>query len=312
MTELTIFSQQTSVSGLKRELSDFAKASASSGLTNRRIQTNTNGTFKRIVNGEQIGTPVRGEINVIIAAWLPSVSRTFYQEEYDPNGKATLPDCWSNLGTTPEAGAPNRQASSCVECPQNIKGSGKLGGKACRYQRRLSVLVEGDETGELYQFNVPGKSLFGKGLGNSHPFESYMKFLSANGEQLDNVVTKISFDLNADTMELMFTPLRNTSDEEYELVRSVQKQPDAKRYISLTVAQTDGVTALPPAAVKAAPAPVPAPAKIIRSEEPDDEDEDEIVVAPPSEPIKRSVAKKTETVADKQDLASIVDAWADQ
>ena len=315
MSEVTIFSKQTSVSTIRRELSDFAKASASSGLTSRRIQTNTNGTFKRIVNGEQIGTAVRGEIDVIIAAWLPSVSRTFYQEEYDPNGKATLPDCWSNLGTTPEAGASNKQASSCVECPQNIKGSGKIGGKACRYQRRIAVLIAGDETGELYQFNVPGKSLFGKGLGNSHPFESYNKFLTANGEQLDTVVTTISFDLNADTLELLFTPLRGISDEEYELLRSVQKQSDAKRYISLTIAQVDGVTALPPAAAKP-PAPVKpaAPVKVVRSDEPDDEDEDEGVVAapPPSEPIKRSTVKKVEVMADKADLAAIVDAWADQ
>lgn len=304
MSNLTIFSQPTNVvSNVKRELSEFAKASASTGLTNRRIQTNTNGTFKRIVNGEQIGTAMRGEINVIVVAWLPSVSRTFYKEAFDPNSKPTLPDCWSNLGVTPEEKVPNPQASSCIACPQNVKGSGNnANSKACRFQRRIAVLVEGDTTGELYQFNVPAKSLFGKGSGNVHPFESYVKFINANGEPLDNVVTKISFDPDADTLELLFTPVRTISDEEYLMVRAAQQHPDAKRYIAMTVAQTDKVTALPPAA---APVEAPVKAKVIRSEEPDDEDE---VVAAPAEPVKRT--KKPEApVEGKPDLSSVIDQW---
>lgn len=301
MSNLTIFAQPTNaVSTVKRELSEFAKASASTGLTNRRIQTNTNGTFKRIVNGEQIGTAMRGEINVIIAAWLPSVSRTYYKDAFDPNGKPTLPDCWSNLGVTPEEKSPNRQSDTCLSCPQNVAGSGNgANKKACRFQRRIAVLVEGDMTGELYQFNIPAKSLFGKGSGNTHPFESYIKFLSANGETLDSVVTKISFDADADTMELVFIPLRTISDEEYVLLRAAQQQPDAKRYIAMTVAQTDKVTALPSAAIAAA---APAAPKIIRSEEPDDEDE------VPAEPVKR--AKKVETaVSEKPELSSVIDQW---
>jgi hypothetical protein len=296
MSNISIFKEgKVAVSG-HRELSDLAKTLASSS-TSRRIQTNTNGTFKRIVNGEQIGNAVRGEINVIILHALPKVSRTFYEAEYDPNAAPTLPDCWSNLGDRPEAAAPNKQHTNCADCPQNIKGSGKQGGKACRYQRRISVLVEGDSSGDVYQFNVPAKSLFGKGTGNVHPFESYIKYLIANGESPDNVVTNIAYDLNADSMELLFTPLRNISDEEYALVRASQSKPETKMYTMITVAQADGVKKLP-AAAEAKPAP-----KVSRSEDPD---EDEIH----EEPIKRP-AKKTEApIKSKQDLASVVDAWS--
>jgi len=294
MSNLTIFKHQNELSADRvGGLTDLAKSLSSGGATTRRIQTNTNGTFKRIVNGEQIGNAVRGEINVIILHALPKVSRTYYANKYDPNAKPTLPDCWSNLGDTPEAGGSNKQATSCTVCPQNVKGSGENGGKACRYQRRIAVLVEGDATGEVYQFNVPAKSLFGKGVGNVHPFESYKNFLSENGESIDRVVTNISFDSNASTMELLFTPVRNITRDEEQQVIPAQARPETKAYTMLTVAQVDRVTTLP--------SPVVAPV-ISRSDEPEDE---EPVSA---EPIKR--AKKVEApVAVKADMASVIDQW---
>ena len=303
MSNLTIFKQGTiEVSG-RRDVSDLTK-SLTSANTSRRIQTNTNGTFKRLVNGEQIGNAVRGEINVIVIAALQKVSRVFYAGNYDPNAKPTLPDCWSNLGNTPESAASNKQASSCVVCPQNVQGSGQNGGKACRYQRRVAILLAGDNTGEVYQFNIPAKSLFGKGTGNVHPFESYVKYLAANGESLDGVITNISYDINADSMELLFTPLRNISDDEYALVHYAQSQPEAKQYTMLTVAQTDGVVSKP---TKAEP---PKPdAKVVRSDGPEEEEEAEEVVP---QPVKRASKKAEEAPKAKADLASVLNDWGDE
>ena len=306
MGNLAIFKQQNAVavSG-NRELSDLAKTLASS-TTSRRIQTNTNGTFKRIVNGEQIGNAVRGEINVIIVGALPKVSRIYYKEKFDPNKEATLPNCWSNLGDKPEAAAADQQHSNCADCPQNIKGSGENGSKACRYQRRISVLVVGDSSGDVYQFNVPAKSLFGKGTGNVHPFESYIKFLIANGESPDNVVTNVSFDANADTMELLFTPLRNIGDEEYELVKQAQQKPETKRYTMITVAQADGVKKQPPAVeskAKAQAEDVEPKKTVVRSDEPDD---DAI-----EEPVKRQVKKAEPAPKAKASLADVVSQWSE-
>jgi hypothetical protein len=297
MSNLTIFKNQTAVSTGTRALSDLAKSLVGKTTTSRRIQTNTNGTFKRIVNGEQIGNAMRGEINVIILDLLPKVSRTFYKEDFDPNKETTLPDCWSNLGDKPEAAASNPQASNCADCPMNIAGSGKNGGRACRFQRRIAVMVEGDTSGDVYQFNVPAKSLFGKGTGNVHPFESYIKYLLANGESPDNVVTNIRFDDNAATMELLFTPIRNINDEEYEMVKAAQENPQTKRYTMLTVAQADGVTKKPAA--------VEVKKQVVRSEEPDEEE------AP--EPVKREVKKPVpEAKAKAAALADVVSAWKDE
>jgi hypothetical protein len=303
MSNVAIFKQQNAVTvGGGRQLSDLAKSLASS-TTTRRIQTNTNGTFKRIINGEQIGNAIRGEINVIIVGALPKVSRIYYKEKFDPNKEPTLPNCWSNLGDKPEAAAADKQHLNCADCPQNVKGSGENGSRACRYQRRVSVLVEGDASGDVYQFNIPSKSLFGKGTGNVHPFESYVKFLIANGESPDNVITNISYDLNADSMELLFTPLRNITDEEYEQVKAAQSRPETKLYTMITVAQADGVRKQPGMVENAPKAEATKEEKkpVVRTDEPEDA---EVV----SEPVKRT-AKKTEPVKAKTNLADVVSAW---
>lgn len=295
--DVSIFEQQTKAPAVKRGPSKLAQTLSSGGGTTRRIQTTTNGKFKRLINGEQVGNPLSGEINVIVIGALPKVSRTFYKEKFDPSKEATLPNCWSNLGDRPDENAPDPQGSSCATCPQNVKGSGDNGGRACRFQRRISVLVEGDTSGKIYQFNIPAKSLFGKGTGNTHPWESYVNFLRGNDESPDTVVTKIAFNDDAETMELEFTPLRNISDEEYDLVCAAQEDPDCDRYTKLTVAQTDKVKVLPSAEARPA-----------RPEEHEDDEADE---EPAAEPVKRKSKKDAEPIPAKADLSSVVSDWLD-
>lgn len=309
MSNLTIFKQAGALENVtRRPVSELTKSVASTVAINR-IQTNTNGTFRRLVGGEQIGKAIRGEFNAIIVAMLPKVSRTYYAGKYDPDAKATLPDCWSNLGDKPEASAKNKQSANCASCPMNIDGSGDNGkGKACRFQRRVALLLEGDDSGNVYQFNIPAKSLFGKGNGNTHPFESYVRYLVANEHSVDYVVTNIAYNLDAETMELQFTPIRPITDEEYELVVAAQTDPATQRLVQLTVAEADGATANPPAQKKqdvfkkaAAPAPVE-----------DDIEDAEVteVDEAPKEPVKRA-AKEKAPVTAKADIASTIDSWLD-
>lgn len=316
MSNLAIFKDAGAVSNIRRPVSELTKSVATTTSV-RRIQTNTNGTFKRIVGGEQIGKAIRGEFNAIIVSMLPKVSRTFYAGKYDPNAKPTLPDCWSNNGDMPEAKAPRRQAANCASCPNNIDGSGENGkGKACRFQRRVALLLEGDVSGDVYQFNIPAKSLFGKGNGITHPFESYVRFLAANEESIDYVVTNIAYNLDADTMELQFTPVRPITDAEYELVVAAQADPATQRMVQLTVSEADGATA--PAA-KAKPImieqqveedeePPMKPAKPAKKaawlDDADDEEEEEPKVAP-------SKRAKKEEPKDSGSLAEVLGVWTD-
>ena len=144
MSNLTIFADASSVPTVRRQ-SKLLDKMGSSGGSLRRIGLNTNGTFKRIVGGEQIGKAAPHELNIIVVDMLKEVSREYYASDYDPEGKATLPDCWSADGRAPDPKASNRQGASCASCPMNIDGSGNKGrGKACRFKRRIAVVLPDD------------------------------------------------------------------------------------------------------------------------------------------------------------------------
>ena len=289
MSNISIFQQQNSVA-TTREVSELSKALADSGggSTSRRI-TMSKGVFRRIVNGKEAGKVKDGFLNVIIINALPKVSRQFYATAFDPDAAPTLPDCWSNLGDVPDPKAANAQSTSCATCPQNIDGSGINGkGRACRFNRRIAVLLENDMSGDIYQFNIPAKSLFGKGVGNTHPFESYIKFLPANGESIDRIITQIAFDENETADVLKFTPVRHLTDEEIDVVEAAQSTQESKRIIQLTVAQQDGVVKLPPAAAK-----------------PAFESEAEVVEEPV---VKRTKKAEVPPAAPKAKLADVVNA----
>ena len=291
MSNISIFQQQNTVA-TNREVSELSKALADSGggSTSRRI-TMSKGVFRRIVNGKEAGKVKDGFLNVIVINALPKVSRQFYATAFDPDAAPTLPDCWSNQGDVPDPKAANAQSTNCATCSQNIDGSGTNGkGRACRFNRRVAVLLENDMSGDIYQFNIPAKSLFGKGVGNTHPFESYIKFLPANGESIDRIITQIAFDENETADVLKFTPVRHLTDEEIDVVEAAQATQESKRVIQLTVAQQDGVVKLPPVAAK----------PVFESE------------AEPDEPVvKRTKKAEVPPAAPKAKLADVVNAWSD-
>lgn len=308
MSNLTIFADASSVPTVRRQ-SKLLDKMGSSGGSLRRIGLNTNGTFKRIVGGEQIGKAVPHQLDVIVVDLLAEPSRQFYAAKYDPNAQATLPDCWSNDGKTPDAKAAGRPASSCVACPKNVEGSGENGkGRACRYLRRIAVLVAGDPSGEVYQMQIPAGSLFGKGVDSVHPFESYKKFLLANGEAVDTVVTRVMYDLDADTMKLKFQPVRHLTDVEAGFVDAAQEDPETKRYVGLSVVEAGGAKA------KAEPKMIeakPVPAAPVGNPFGDDDDD---TPAPAEEaPVKRAAPKRaTAEVAAKPELKKAMVAWLDE
>lgn len=302
MSNLTILKNNVPARSERRVSRLAEKINSNTGL--RRIATNTNGTFKRIVGGEQIGKAIPHQLDVIIVDMLPNVSREFYAATYDPEGTPTLPDCWSNDGKTPDASASNRQANSCASCPMNVEGSGSRGkSKACRYKRRLAVLAEGDPSGEVYQLSIAAKSLFGKSNGPTYPFEAYSKYLKANSEAPDTVVTRVAYDLDADTLTLNFREVRFLTAEEEDMVEAAYANPETKRYVQLTTAEADGVTAAPRKALEA-----PAKKGLFQQEEVlADEPEDEPA------PVKRAAPKKAAPPVDvaSKDIVDLLDEWAD-
>jgi hypothetical protein len=306
MSNLTIFKNPNAVAAAALPPSQLGEQIASKMGGYNRIATNTNGTFKRIVNGEQMGKAIRGEFNAIIVDMLGNPGRSYYIKEYDPDAKPTAPDCYSNEGDKPEPGVAKPQHANCANCPKNAEGSGKNGkGKACRFQRKVALLLEGDTSGDVYQFNIPAKSLFGKGSGNTHPFESYCRYLVSNGAAPDRVVTTIAYNLDAETMELNFTADRFITPEELELVTTAQNNPTTRRLITISSGEADGAKKAQAKAETVVQEEAAAPKKKKPSFLDDDEDEEE---APA--PTKRASAAK-EAAPLNSDLASVVGQWAD-
>lgn len=281
-TEVSIFSNDLPAEQrATTELSELAKSLLGSRnlYVNRRIVVKK-GTFRKLVNGEEVGGKLEGPLNVIIVNALPGISRQYYANDYDPEAEATLPDCYSNLGDKPEPNATNIQNATCNGCPQNIEGPK---GRACKFQRRIAVILEGDTSGDIYQMNLGSKSIFGKGEGRLYPFEAYFNFLSSNNESIDRVVTSISIDDDVDYAKVFFSAARHLTASEAELAAQAGSSRDAKNVIRLSVAQADGVKKLPPAAEAAS-----------------------------DEPVKRQASKPTVPPVEEKKISDVVSAWSDE
>jgi hypothetical protein len=150
----------------------------------------------------------------------------------------------------------------------------------------------------VYQLTIPSKSLFGKGEGNVHPFESYIKFLAANNESIDRVVTQISFDDNEESPTLQFTPVRHLLEEEVQLATEAAGTTESKNAVVLTVAAQDKVKKLANAEAEFETVKKAAP---VEAEEVTAEDEPKV-----------RASRKEATPQPKQDLTDVLDAWADK
>jgi len=286
--DLPDFLQNAGVSNLTKQLA---------GKTGVKRIVPKNGIFRKTVGGEEMGK-VKGNLDVIIVNASPAVGRIFYVKPWSPDAEPTAPDCFSNDGRTPDAGAENPQAERCDNCQQNIKGSGMGNSKSCRYSRRIAMVLKEDFgtslEGEVYQMNLASKSLFGEGAGeNTHTFENYSKYLSNNGKSLDYVVTQISFNEENDNQSVLFTPTGYINKAQFAVTSEVAKKPDVLKMVVMTPYQADmaGKQAKLEAPVTKAAAP--------KAE------------SPIEEPTKRE--KKAEPKPTvKKDLDSVVKAWSDE
>jgi hypothetical protein len=210
-------------------------------------------------------------------------------------GEAKAPDCWSANGDTPDASITTPQAASCAACPQNIKGSGQGDSRACRYSQRLAVVLANDvDGGDVMQLTLAATSIFGKEEGDDkRPLQAYARYLAAQNISPEMVVTRLKFDTKAAVPKLFFQPARWLDDVEYAVAIE-----NAKRAVTMTVAQVDNVK---PVQIEGKrPAAQPAP----KVQEPVAEVEEV------EEPEKRKAAAKPTAVPKKSgSLASVVADW---
>lgn len=276
------------------------------------------GRFRQIVGGEQVAVSNSNSMNIVIVNAAP-VARTFYAGEYDPD-KIVPPACWSPDGRAPASDVPEetRQAVRCGDCPQNIKGSGKGEGRACRFSQRVAVCIEGDYD-KVFQLQLPATSIFGDVNGGHMPMGTYAKFLNAHNTPSIAVVTEMYFDDNADVPKLYFKAVRPLEEDELEACIEASESEAAQKAVEMTVAQVDGVQ---PARIKgpeeapkqeskpkAESKPKPKKAPVVLDEA---EDDDEPVAEPKKAPSKKAAPPVEEAEdEDEDELSAIIDEWDD-
>ena len=298
--ELTLFGKKSNAAlALLGSIEDpLAKALGNNGSGNKRISIE-GGVFREFINGKEVRVSEERAMNIVIVNAAP-ISRMYFAGTY-VKGKVSRPTCWSKDCETPDEAVPeeNRQASSCRDCPQNIRGSSAGGtGRACRFQQRIAVVPESDIARKnVYQLTLPSTSVFGDAEGKKMPLQAYSRFLKANNENVIGIITEMRFDIDSPTPKLIFKAVRELDDNELETVVELRDHPDTIKAITLTVSQMDGVQAeqkaLEAPAPKATPKPAPKAA----------------VVEEVEDPVK--VTKKSTPPVVKDDIADIVGNWDD-
>lgn len=253
MSEVTLFKGGIPAHLQKKELDDATKAlmgvqSSGEPAVGKRISIKA-GVFRMIVDGEEVAQNQDRAMNVIVVAAAPKDSRTFYAAQFKEGQKISAPDCWSNDGDLPSPKARNPQSKRCVDCPQNQAGSGPNGKRACRYSRRLAVVLENDSNGEVYQLTLPSNSLWNSDSGKMG-IKPYAELLGSHGLNITDVVTEARFDTASSSPKLIFKAVRPLTEEEIVTVQAKGKTAEAQRAIGNTPAALDGAKEEAPKAIE--------------------------------------------------------------
>jgi hypothetical protein len=304
--DISIFKNRDVAVAGKKAPSALTQSLMKAGSKLKRISPR-NGMFVRVVNGDVAGKlkpPLRV---VLVGVAQANAQRQFYIKSYDPNAEATAPDCWSNDGNKPDASIKAPQGKTCETCPQNVKGSGSGNTRACRFERRVAVIlpdeVGGNNHGDIYQMKFASKSIFGKGAGQVFPLNAYIDYVIANGENIDGVITEVTFNEDNDNQSVLFRAVDFVAPhpELQDAVNEAVASPEAQKAVVLTVAAVDKGEGGANEDFETAKKPVTKAATVEVEEE----------EAPVAEPTKRASKKAAPPPAETKSLADVVSAWSD-
>lgn len=235
-------------------------------------------------------------LNVVLLKANKGTSKVFYIKGYDKDSsEGQKPDCYSNDGVEPAADAQNKQAKKCATCPHNQWGSrisekGATKGKACADAVRMAVAPAG-QINDAMLLRVPPASI--KALGE------YGQMLAKRGVGYNMVVTKVGFDLQAESPKLTFSAVGLLDDEGFAEVQEIASSDVVANILGASVVA--GIAADAPAVEEAAEeAEAPAPVTKPKAKPVVEEEEAPAPVAKPKAAAKP--APKPAPVEDDMDL----------
>ena len=178
----------------------------------------------------KVGDTEYDQLECVIVNAAP-VQRMYYAHDYNPN-TPQRPVCWSSDTNQPDPQVEDKQASRCMDCKQDIRGSASSGGRACRYSQKLAVAME-DDLSDIHQLHVPANSIFGRAVGSHMPLQEYARFLSKNSTPSVSIFTKMYFDKDSSVPKIFFTPVRPLGEAELDVVQEMIDHSDTTKAITL-------------------------------------------------------------------------------
>ena len=296
MSELALFKGGVPayLRDLEDDLTDTLAGNSGGGM--RRISIKGN-VFREMIGSKEYRVSEERAIGVVIVKEASKNYRTYFEGSY-VEGENKSPTCWSvdEQVPAPEVPEDQRQSDKCMNCPQNVKGSGQGVSRACRYKRHIAVLLEGEvDKREVYQVILPATSVFGDGEKGKLPLTAYARHLQAHGVKVGGVITEMRFDTSVPTPKLVFKPSRVVTEEELEIIREVSNSPEAEEAIKMNVAPPK-----PKEPLFDVPPPKPAPKAVAKP-----------VVEEPEEP-KKATSKKSGVADEAPSLENLVAGWDDE
>lgn len=206
--------------------------------TSKRISIK-GGVFRKYAGGKEIGAIEDRHMNVIFVKMAHKASRMFYDSTYQ-EGQKVSPVCWSTDSEKPDADVKTPCASTCLDCPKSVKGSGQGGnGTACRLSWRTAVVLPNDPSGDVMQLVLPATSAFGKEDNGRWPFRPYIQHLASHNVSAGRVITKMAFDTKSPTPKVVFSPAGKVPDDDLHIIASQAKSQAAESAIKMNVYQAD-------------------------------------------------------------------------
>jgi len=219
-------------------LDDDTLAVAGGVRSNKRISIK-GGVFRKYSGGKEIGAIEDRHMNVIFVKMAHKASRMFYDATYQ-EGQKVSPVCWSTDSEKPDADVKTPCASTCLDCPKSVKGSGQGGtGAACRLSWRTAVVLPNDPSGDVMQLVLPATSAFGKEDNGRYPFRPYIQHLASHNVSAGRVITRMAFDTKSPTPKVVFSPAGKVPDEDLQIIANQAKSPAAEAAIKMNVYQGD-------------------------------------------------------------------------
>ena len=267
--------------------SELTKALARGGSSNIKRISIRGGVFRCVVAGEEVAKNKSGYMDVIILNVALDYNRSYYDAAYDPKGDAKPPRCWSADSKRPAPEVSKPMAQDCDSCPMNIKGSGQGDSRACRMRRRMAVGLAQDLDSGVYQMELPGASIFGKGDGDNMPFNQYIKYINSQNFSIERVVTRMYFDDEADTPKLYFKAVGFPPPQMLPALIELLDSDEVREAVKFEGFQIDEGKALP--------APEVGAKQPVVEEEEEEEEEEEVIV------VKKKKKKVVEVEEDDDD-----------